>query len=400
MRTLFLVLACIGVGFGIAKIQNDQRTGKITNIAGSAADMDAVIQERTSSQETQGKIEVLDGESFNFGTMKQGSKRSHTFVFKNVGGKPVNVAFKSSSCKCTVGKFKEALLNPGEKTDVDLEWYAEKGITDFSQTATIVTDAPAQEEIKLSIHGKIGVAHVFDPPEHDFGDFLANQEYTFKGKFYSFEEKPINFTNADWSNASQMKNVTVQMGAVQPLKAGEIPAFADARQVLDFTVVLKRGIPAGRFDGNVVFKGEAGSDGNQETYNFPMKGRSITVVTVIGGNDYNEETNILSLGSASAKVGLKKSVLVKVVRENNVVPIVTVGEVTPASIASLVKVTVGEPKVSAKHSIFPVTLEIPPGSPSAEFDGTFGKDFAKIVLETNIESAPKFPMYIKFRISE
>jgi hypothetical protein len=64
------------------------------------------------------------------------------------------------------------------------------------------------------------------------------------------------------------------------------------------------------------------------------------------------------------------------------------------------KVTIGEPTVSANQRIYAVTLEVPPGSDPVEVDGTFSKDFGKIVFKTDMESSPEIPMYVKLRLSE
>ena len=349
-----------------------------------------------------GKIEIVGGGTYDFGTMKQGSHRTHKFVFKNVGGSPVYLEFLSSTCKCTVGKFKNATLQPGQETEVELDWYAEKGLIDFAQSATVASDVVGQEEIKVTIKGKIGSSYVFDPPEKDFGDFLASQENSFEGKLYSFEESPLKIAAGDWSVPSQMKDVAVVIGSIRKLEPGEIKEHSDARQVMDFTVKLKRGISSGRFGGNIVFK-QSLAENDSEPITFAMRGRSVTIVTVVAGNNYDEEKNTLSLGTASSKDGIKKSFLLKVKSEDgdNAKPVkVNIGAVTPEAAREVLKVSIGEPIVSETQKLFPITLEIPPGSPPCEMAGAFGKDFAKIVLETDIGSVPMFPMFIKFRITE
>jgi hypothetical protein len=65
-----------------------------------------------------------------------------------------------------------------------------------------------------------------------------------------------------------------------------------------------------------------------------------------------------------------------------------------------VKITVGEPKVSESQSLFPVTIEVPSGTQPCELNGSFGKDFGRIVFETNVETAREYPMLIKFKITE
>lgn len=399
MRSILLVLVCIAGGYGIAVLQTGIRNQNVTHIKGPDGDMDKIIEDRTVPEAQAGKIQVAGGTTFDFGTMKQGSSRSHKFEFKNVGAKPVLVQFKESSCKCTVGNFKEATLQPGESTEVELKWIAEKALPDFAQTATIATDAPGQEEIKLTIRGKIGQSHVFSPADHDFGDFLATDEHVFKGKIYSFEEKPMDFNSINWSISSMAKYVMIQRDEVKKLQPGEIPEHADAKQMMDFIVTLRRGFPPGRFEGSVAFQASEESD-THETLYFPMRGKCVSVISIVGGVDYNEDTNILNMGTASTRVGLKKSIVIKVRKEGDATPTIKVAEILPPEVAAVMKVEIGQVKESAKQSLFPVTFEIPPGSPPVSVAGTFGKDFAKIVFETNVESAPQFPIYIKLKTTE
>ena len=77
-------------------------------------------------------------------------------------------------------------------------------------------------------------------------------------------------------------------------------------------------------------------------------------------------------------------------------PNVRIGKVLPSQL----KASLGEPKVSPTQRIYPITLEIPPGTDPIELDGTFSKDFGKIVIETDVESSPEIPIFLRFRITE
>jgi hypothetical protein len=175
MRTLLLALICVGLGFGIAKFQHDQRTGGVKHLLGPSANMEESIKEGTKKT-TAGKVEVVNGPDLDFGTMVKGSKRNHKFILKNVGDEEVRVWYMSSTCKCTVGKLDKKTLAPDESTEVDLEWTVEGLLDEFAQTATIGTSAVDQEEIKLTIHGRVGQNYVFDPPSQVISDFLSNAE--------------------------------------------------------------------------------------------------------------------------------------------------------------------------------------------------------------------------------
>ena len=401
MRTLILIVACIGIGYGIANSQFRSRTTDIKNIMGSELDMAGAIEKAKATVTKPGKIEVIGGTEFDFGTMSRGTKRQYSFVFKNIGEAPVELVNKGSTCKCTVGTLNAKKLEPGEETPVELEWLAEGLMADFAQTATIGTSAFDQEEIKLTVKGKIGQAFVFDPASADFRDFLSGDENEFTGRLYSFDESPLDISSVSWSDASLSSKITGEFEEAIRLKKGEIPQFADARSYIDFKIHLKKGIPAGVLSGNMVFNKKSDKeDGKDEAINFPINGRSVAPIRVIAGPDYNEEKNIFDLRTAKSEVGLKKSFVIAIKNDEAKNIEIKLGKVSPAKAEGALKVTITELKVSPKQKMFSVTLEIAPGTPPVEFAGAYGKDFAKIVLETNMESAPQFPMFIKFRISE
>ncbi len=401
MRTLILIVACIGIGYGVAFYEFKKRTADIKNVMGADADMEGFIEKGKSSEKKPGKIEVIGGTELDFGTMRLGTKRSHNFIFKNVGESPVELQYKTASCKCTVGKLDAKSLKPGEETQVELEWLAEGVLSDFAQTATIATSAVDQEEIKLTIKGKIGQAHVFDPPTADLRTILSSEETKFKARMYSFEESPLEIQFTRWSDNSLNTKITCVTDSARKLEKDEVPEFAEARYCVDFTINVAKGIPSGPFSGNMIFgKKPDKADGPEETINFPVQGRSVSPIRVIGGPDYSEEKNIFVLGTAKPEEGLKKSFVLAVKTEEAGDIQLKVAKVIPPAAASVLKITIAEVKVTPKQKMYSVTLEIPPGTPPIEFAGAFAKDFAKIVLETNMESAPQFPMYIKFRILE
>lgn len=401
MRTLILIVACIGIGYGIANSQFQSRTADIKNIFGPELDMAAAIEKARASTSKPGKIEVIGGTEFDFGTMSRGTKRKYSFVFKNIGETPVELVNKGSTCKCTVGTLNAKKLEPGEETPVELEWLAEGLMADFGQTATIGTSAFDQEEIRLTIKGKIGQAFAFDPPSADFRDFLSGDENELKGRLYSFDEPTLEISSVAWSDASLTSKITGEFEEAKRIEKGEIPQFSDARSYVDFKIYLKKGIPAGILSGNMVFNKKSDKeDAKEETMNFPINGRSVAPIRVIAGPDYSEERNIFDLRTAKSVDGLKKSFVIAIKNEEAANIEIKLGKISPPTAEGALKVTITELKVSPKQKMFSVMLEIPAGTPPVEFAGAYGKDFAKIVLETNMESAPQFPMFIKFRISE
>ena len=406
MRTFLLILLCLGVGFGLANYQHTLRHAGEAHVMGSAdfqvsqASDKSALQDVIDSASVKkvGKIEVVNGTELDFGLMMAGTKRSHKFIFKNVGQADAKIWFLKSTCKCTIGKFENAVLKPGEETEVELEWKAESQFDEFAQSATIGTDCPNQEEIKLMIQGRLGQAFVFDPTAHSIGDIYSNTETVVPVSIYSFQESPLDISAAQVQDGILSKKIKVELAEERHLKPGELPEKADARHVVDAKIRLSPGLPAGPL--NLIIKFARKSSGREQEVEFleyNVRARCITPVRIIAGDDYSENRNIYNLGVAKSSEGLKKRFMIAVRREDSDAdPNVRIAKSTPSQL----KATLGEPSVTAAQRIYPITLEVPPGSDPVELDGTFSKDFGKIVIETDMESSPQIPIYVKFRITE
>jgi hypothetical protein len=406
MRTLLLTLACFGLGFALAKLQFDRRVTGDINVLGAEGVQVAAMTEsnplktalENQSGRKNGKIEVVNGAELNFGVMMRGTKRSHKFIFKNVGSGEAKIWFQSSTCKCTVGKFENATLQPGEETEVELEWKAESQFDEFSQTATIGTNCPNQEEIKLAIHGTVGQAYVFEPGPFHYGDVFTNTETVIPVSVYSFQESPMELTAGSVLDGVLSKKIRVELSEERHLAPGELPEKADARHVVDMKIRLLKGLPAGPLNINVQLARKThGREQDTEFLSYNIRARCITPVRIIAGDEYNENRSIYSLGTAKSSVGLKKSFMIAIRNEDSDQdPNVRITKSFPEQL----KTTLGEPKISASQRIYPITLEVPPGTDPIEFDGTFAKDFGKIVIETDMETSPVIPIFVKFTITE
>lgn len=403
MKSLVIaILVSLLAGYGLASYIETNRNKGLTHIQGIAEDIDAVLAtykvEAPGETFRAGKIEIVGGSEYNFGTMKRGGKRSHSFVFKNVGEAPADVWFIRSSCKCTVGRFQRATLKPGEQTEVELEWVLEGYGPEFAQTATIGSTAPSQEEISLTIRGKIGQSHVFDPPGILVADLISNEDAVFEGKIFCLEQAPMTFDEATVADPTVIKKIYCTYGEPRPLNADELVLYPEAKSVLEYKVTVEKGIGATTLNTNVVFRDTRNPD--EEPALLPVSGRIVTPVRIIAGSDYSEERKILRLGVAPSSQGLKKSLLMAVSTKEFPDAEISFKEIQPTELAGKINVTVGNPTIRGASKIYPVTIEIPPGSEPVERNGTSGKDFARLIFDTKMENSPTEMVFIQFRITE
>lgn len=79
---------------------------------------------------------------FNFGTVKEGEKVKHSFVFTNVGTEPLIIQNAKASCGCTVPTYAKEPVAPGETGQIDVVFDSKgrPGKTNKSVTITANTE--------------------------------------------------------------------------------------------------------------------------------------------------------------------------------------------------------------------------------------------------------------------
>ncbi len=81
---------------------------------------------------------------FNFGTVTEGEKVSHTFTFTNDGDEPLILSNAKGSCGCTVPSWPREPIAPGEAGEITVEFNSKnkKGKRNQKVTITANTNPP------------------------------------------------------------------------------------------------------------------------------------------------------------------------------------------------------------------------------------------------------------------
>ncbi len=89
--------------------------------------------------------------TFDFGTVDEGEKVSHTYSFTNTGKEPLIISNAKGSCGCTVPQWPKEPIAPGAKGEVTVEFNSKnkKGKRNQKVTLTANTE-PAQSFIYLT----------------------------------------------------------------------------------------------------------------------------------------------------------------------------------------------------------------------------------------------------------
>lgn len=95
----------------------------------------------TSAQEFNFESEII-----NYGKINKGSNGERTFVFTNIGDKPLIIKNVQSSCGCTIPKKPENPIMPGKKGEIKVS-YDTKRVGGFSKSITIYSNAKNTRKI-------------------------------------------------------------------------------------------------------------------------------------------------------------------------------------------------------------------------------------------------------------
>lgn len=105
------------------------------------------------AQTSEGAAIKFDKLSYNFGEITQGEKAEVDFIFTNTGNEPLILSAVRSSCGCTVPKWTNEPVKPGEQGKITVK-YDSNRIGSFSKQITVSSNAN-NNNVVLLITGKV-----------------------------------------------------------------------------------------------------------------------------------------------------------------------------------------------------------------------------------------------------
>ena len=123
----------------------DQKSdGKVT------ADM--VNNSATASGESNIPVSAISFEqdTFNFGTVIEGERVSHAFVFTNTGKNDLVISKAIGSCGCTVPEWPKEPIRPGAKGKIDVVFNSDRRVGKANKAVTVYANTePATSKVTL-----------------------------------------------------------------------------------------------------------------------------------------------------------------------------------------------------------------------------------------------------------
>ncbi len=356
---------------------------------------------------------VVDRELHFFGEMAVGQSLSHKFVLKNEGEAPLEVMKGATSCKCTLSEMNENKVAPGKSIEIELTWTPKTPQKVFGQTATIFTNDPKNQVIKLQVQGTANKLITFtgdtdSGPHWSLPVMSSSDPVSYSGKIHTKYMDDFKLIKIESSNPGltssfkpltpeELKEVDAKVGYSIDIKAdpGKFPLGG-----LSERLIVKTDIPESHEphpEGEPHHHPEG--DGHKHEHH---SGKREFVIQVSGnhtgpirivptfGVHWNPENMVLSLGEFSAKKGKTVSLSLFVEGIDETLKI-TDQTIEPDYLKFEIKKD--EKFESKTKQRYELIFSVPAGIPTV----SFGKgNRANITLKTNHPNAKIIQFNIQF----
>lgn len=199
-----------------------------------------------------GKVVVDKPLTHEFGVMAQKTKGQQTWVVRNEGEGPLTLKKGGSTCSCTIASLKDgesAVLQPGEQTEIVLEWETRENNGKYSKSASILTSDPDKTQLDFIVEGTVRPAVITFPAERTVNLLNASND--------TAQTARVALTSPD---KPDMKVLEIVSSRPELLSAEIVPLTEEELKSLEFKsgysvkLELKPGMPLGAFNEEVVLK--------------------------------------------------------------------------------------------------------------------------------------------------
>jgi hypothetical protein len=340
---------------------------------------------------------AVDSHFHNFRDVEHNVKVSHIFKLSNVGTLPLELEPGTTTCsRCTIATLEKNVVAPGETVDVTIEYTPTQSQPVFRQHATIKTNDPEQKLVELNIEGTVS-SRLRVLPETLVLSRISAKEAK------SADLRVVDF-GSDQMKVARYEFLVPEGGEffeaeILPMSSEDVAA-ADAKSGQRVRVTVKPGLPVGAIRQTIRLFVALPEEEVDRVFEIPIEGTVDSDISLVG-RGWNSLYNRLMIGEVRSNQGVKRELYLMLRGPRRSETTVEPASVNPPWL----KVELGEPRqLSAGENgqggvtQIPLTIEIPPGVPAANFLGAGDAKPAQIVLKTNNPDVPQIHMEVQFVI--
>ena len=148
-RILMFCGAVALVSFILMTGCSKKETTSVVNIPATADTKNG----QPSKEDPNGPKIQFDHTTYDFGTVMQGEKLTHTFTFTNTGKSVLLISSTSASCGCTTSTPPRSPIKPGEKGKIDVTFDSKTKNGDVENKVRVASNAyPSPAIITVKAH--------------------------------------------------------------------------------------------------------------------------------------------------------------------------------------------------------------------------------------------------------
>jgi len=390
MRLLLGLLVALvlgaAVGAATAYVRIQINPWSLDVLSGTAADADRAMQARPPLAKA-----VIEQTEHDFGTLSLDATGEHEFVVRNTGDAKLTLVAGETSCRCTLSKIGSAEVPPGGETKVLLTFKGVDHPGPYRQTATILTNDPARPRVTLTIVGRITAVARAAPAELVLSQVSAEVPSRGEVRVFGYVDEPLRITG--WTLVDRQTADRFEVSA-EPLPPDQLRDEPTARSGMLLTVTTKPGLPQGEFQQTIRLATNLPGAGTIEV---PIRG-TVTSDIGVAGRGWESSRSMLVFGAVSQRTGAQRrlSLIVRGPHRQQVHFAVT--RVVPESL----KVTLGEPNPIGEGAAWqtPMTVEVPPGSPTCNHLGSDLGPLGEIHLKTGHPDVPELKLLVYLAVEQ
>ncbi len=373
------LVAGVAIGVGSAALEATLRPWRVGDFLAIDTPSDAEVPQ----------VEAVET-THHFGSVGSGEKGQHAFVIRNRGTAPLVLTRGATSCTCTVSDLgpsndggdetaAEKIVAPGGETTVSIQWTGKGAGGPFRQQATVLTNDPRRPEIAFVIEGTVVPTWRAVPDLITLPKLSTKSDAVVTTTVYTYGDEPPQVDSLAAIDDRTKSFFTISSA---PLSAAELAQEPEATGGFTVSVALKPGLPIGplRQTVRIVFRIP-----EEITAEIPIEG-SVAGDISFAGQKWDAARQRLILGQVSSRAGLTTSLFITARGPDRELVKPVVEEVVPSSL--VVEVGAAEPIGSGAVLRIPLTVVIPPGSPTANHLGSEQAPSGRIVLATGLPDSP------------
>ena len=334
----------------------------------------------------------IEETTYNFGIMDVKATGTHDFFIKNIGTEDLILLLDRTTCSCTGIDISPSRVPPGKTAKCHLRYNAEQAMTGkFSQGGVILTNDPANREIRLIVEGIFTNPVVVRPTAVNLSKVTSGVSRTATIRFYGFENETLQLFAPTWTDHEYFD---FQWNPAELNESDDDDSFLSlAKSVVEGTVTVKPGLPVGSFQ--EWFQVKTNCPG-QTSISFSVSGQIVGGNVSVSGRGFNKATGIADLGNTVTGKKISREFSIQFSGLSARSASVQVKTVEP----SWLRTELSLPKDAGQFRIFSLVIEIPEDAPTGNYVFRDDSQQAQVTLETNDENTPILKIPLQFAVGK